>query len=202
MSDRRRLRFGCKVVSGFAAFSRYRYPTRAQLPDAPDDWPGTLCPGSLNAAIRPAGWPAELAPAGADGSLGYLETGGFRPALAIPRDLIANNPLAADPARPSRGDALAWRARLDVPDSQAALDCWAVRQIGSMYGYTLELVSEEARLLREALDSALGVLVDLRAELGEDDEYQAVRVRIRQYLARQLQREGRWIAEAFVGPRR
>lgn len=67
---------------------------------------------------------------------------------------------------------------------------------------TLESVDAEATALRWPLVRAIRVLEGDRAELGQQEDYQSVRARIRQYLRRSIEREGNLIVPAFTGERR
>jgi hypothetical protein len=63
-------------------------------------------------------------------------------------------------------------------------------------------LGEKVVALRWALDRALHALQAARGELGEDEEYVAVRQAIRECLARHLLRENEWMEPAFSGRRR
>ncbi len=72
---------------------------------------------------------------------------------------------------------------------------------GDVYPSVARLV-EEATALRWALTDAIRELQARRARLGESQDYRDVRRDIRDYLGRQLDREGKMIEPAFVGERR
>lgn len=67
---------------------------------------------------------------------------------------------------------------------------------------SLNVISAQAQQLRGVLDDALRALQEAREALGDTAEYQALRSQIREYLARQLERESAWIKDAFTNARR
>ncbi|MBI1179426.1 MAG: hypothetical protein GC201_02645 [Alphaproteobacteria bacterium] len=72
---------------------------------------------------------------------------------------------------------------------------------GDVYPSVARLV-EEAMALRGALSDALRVFLARRDVLRDDAGYQVLRREIRDYLGRQLQREGQMIEPAFTADRR
>jgi hypothetical protein len=67
---------------------------------------------------------------------------------------------------------------------------------------SLALVTDEATDLRWALQHAIRALESARPELGEQQEYRALREEIRRYLRASLEREMAFIVPAFTGERR
>jgi len=69
---------------------------------------------------------------------------------------------------------------------------------------SLDDLTGEARVLREALHRALAHLQSLRTERGDDPAYQQIRTAIREHVVRQIEAEGELVAPAFFGrgPRR
>lgn len=69
---------------------------------------------------------------------------------------------------------------------------------------SLDDLTGEAAVLREALHGALARLQALRETRGGDDAYRAVRTAIRAQVVRQIEQEGSIVAPAFFGrgPRR
>lgn len=100
---------------------------------------------------------------------------------------------------------------LDGVDTDGARSCSAATQEAlegaerplDVYP-SLQLLSGEVSVLREALQSALKYLVSIRSDRVECAQYGALREAIRQYLADEIRRESRLIHPAFEnrGPRR
>lgn len=85
------------------------------------------------------------------------------------------------------------------PDVQEALDASA----DGASGYpSASRLADDATTLRWALDRSIRALQDARADLGGTDGYAEVRRRIREVIARQLEREATWVVPAFSGVRR
>ena len=156
------LTFFGTVSEGIGRFSTtLRIPGRAELPNAPCDWPEQLYPGSLNVCIREGGHPPELHNRGLQLSVESLDSGRFAPEFEIPWTLIGNNTLRPVPGKPRRGDAQVWRTEIRVigtPDP--AITCWALRRFGSQVGEQLEFVSG-GRLRSRGLGYNPSVIVDL-----------------------------------------
>lgn len=126
------LEFNCVVRTGQGKHAHMVIPGRSDLPDAPKDWPETLCPGSLNAGV--SSFPPEFDALGVGEGLKKLDEGKFRPEFVIPKAKIKNN---------SRGDGQVWRARLRVSNSGAEVECWVFRRIGSTIKRQIELVAAD-----------------------------------------------------------
>ena len=88
----------------------------------------------------------------------------------------------------------------DVPNDVArALEATA----DGACGYpSLSKLVEDAITLRWSLDRSIRALQGAEGELGHTDGYAEVRRRIRECIARQLEREATWIVPAFAGIRR
>lgn len=69
---------------------------------------------------------------------------------------------------------------------------------------SLDDLAVEVGRLREALHQGLSHLQSLRSPLGDTSGYRTIRALIRDYMTRQIEREGEMIAPAFFGrgPRR
>jgi hypothetical protein len=66
----------------------------------------------------------------------------------------------------------------------------------------LAQVTEEATALRWRLQQAIERLQGVRDRCGAQPAYRRLREEIRAYLDHQLEREARWMDDAFTGPRR
>ncbi|MBY0522794.1 MAG: hypothetical protein K2R98_05330 [Gemmataceae bacterium] len=118
-------------------------PGRDSLLVAPEDWPKTLAPGTLNVLISHEGFPRDFDSLGAGDRLKKFDEGKFRPAFVIPQRLIAGNTLKPRPDQPTRGFAQVWRAELQVVSTCAKAKCWMLRRIGSSIAAQIELVAED-----------------------------------------------------------
>jgi hypothetical protein len=151
MTAIRTLTFQGTVSGGAGKHSEMLIPDLGALPDAPDDWPERLCPGSLNIVI--AAYPEGFSePVGRTRGVYQLDDGAFPPAFVIPGDLMTENKLVHNggPA-----PAQVWRARLQVAGRSGIIPCWVLRRFGSNVGKgrggnVLEIVSADH--LREAYD--------------------------------------------------
>ena len=154
----RKLEFRGAVRSNQGAFSRQMViPGRKSLVLAPEDWPASLAPGTLNIAIPDDGFPKELDELGKGDGLKKLDEGNFRPELAIPPWRIEGNTLQPTPDEPVRGSAQVWRAELEVASTGDSTTCWMLRRLGSDIVSEIELVSHEH--LRPRLNLCDGVVV-------------------------------------------
>lgn len=151
MTAIRTLTFQGTVTGGAGKHSEMLIPGREALPDAPDDWPECLCPGSLNVVI--AAYPEGFSePVGRTCGVYRLDDGAFRPAFVIPGDRITENKLVHNGGPAS---AQVWRARLQAAGRPGVISCWVLRRFGSNVGKgrsgnVLEIVSADR--LREAHD--------------------------------------------------
>jgi hypothetical protein len=144
------LTFEGAVVGGLGRFGlEIGVPGRAQLPDAPEDWPESLARGTLNfrvhelaASLRDRGWP----------DIQRFDRREFAAAFEIPHNALRSNTLGPEPGAPEKGRAQVWRARLEA--EQRAASCWVLRRIGSGYADVLELVSGQR--LREEIGLPIG----------------------------------------------
>lgn len=134
------LEFMGKIVNGRGHHAELGIPGRILLPNAPEGWPEMLCPGSLNVLVNR--YPQEFRARGLPDSVRTLDSGGFRPAFAIPPRLMSNNKLIPTSDAPSRGTAQVWRATITANGITA--QSWVLRRIGSGLRDELELVSSEA----------------------------------------------------------
>jgi hypothetical protein len=162
MMHRKTIRFLGTVSSGVGRHCEMTIPGRRALPNAPEDWPVELCPGSLNILIDvyPEGF---TQPVGRSGGAYQLDEGSFEPAFIIPGDLITGNELIQE-GRPA--DAQVWRARLQIADRAETVPCWVLRRIGSNVGKgkcgnVLEIVAEEHLRKRHHLQDGERVTLEL-----------------------------------------
>ena len=143
MENPRTLIFEGSITGGAGAHSEMIFPGQMNLPDAPEDWPEQLCPGSLNVLVDK--YPDNFrAPVGRAFGAYQLDDGEFQPAFIIPGDDITKNELIYE-GGPSA--AQVWRAQLHVTDSDKTICCWILRRFGSNVGKgksgnVLEIVSE------------------------------------------------------------
>lgn len=96
-------------------------------------------------------------------------------------------------------------AESDTVEADALRATLAVASLPDVTRYrSLDDLTDEAALLREALHNALARLQALRETRGEDDAYRAIRAAIRAQVVRQIEQEGTIVAPAFFGrgPRR
>ncbi|MDR6624840.1 hypothetical protein [Caulobacter segnis] len=139
------LTFRGVITGGMHCFAKdMRVPGRSDISDAPDDWPETLAPGTLN--FRYQKLPSALATRGW-ANISELDHRQFVALFEIPQDAIVGNTLRPGSAGGEKGRAQVWRARLETDNG--SVDCWVLRRIGSGYLEVLELVS--AVRIREAL---------------------------------------------------
>jgi hypothetical protein len=131
------LQFGGSVINGQGDHSKLFVPGRLVLPNAPEDWPATLQPGSLNVLI--AAYPPEWHQRRLTANVRVLDDGWFSPQFTIPHNQFRNNQLVPLPSKPRRGIGQVWRASLIANDNQ--LDCWVLRRIDSGLRDVLELVA-------------------------------------------------------------
>jgi hypothetical protein len=132
-----RLAFEGSVVNGQGDHSKLVVPGRSLLSDAPEDWPETLRPGSLN--VRISVYPPAWHERGLSASVKVLDTGVFPPEFLIPQGRMHNNRLTPTPSKPRRGIGQVWRATLNA--NGGCLDCWVLRRIDSGLRDVLELVA-------------------------------------------------------------
>ncbi len=88
-----KLVFRGHIGSGVGNYSKMVIPGRTALACAPDDWPETLYPGSLNVKIVKDRYPDELLARCAGKLLQKLDSQVFSPAFEIPHDAIKGNKL-------------------------------------------------------------------------------------------------------------
>lgn len=136
------LTFHGHIEPGVGRYSKMTIPGRAAFPDAPNDWPETLQPGSLNVKISADGYPKELLSRCNGELVQKLDSQMLSPEFEIPRNAIQNNKLKPKPDKPRGGDAQVWRASLIVPNRQVPFDCWVLRRFGSRIREQLEIVSD------------------------------------------------------------
>ncbi len=154
----RKLEFSGSVRSNQGAFSREMViPGRQSLVLAPDDWPATLEPGTLNIAIHDDGFPKDFDQLGKGDGLKKLDERNFRPDLAIPPWRIVGNTLQPTEDEPLRGSAQVWRAELEVDSTGEVATCWMLRRLGSDIVSQIELVSDDN--LRRRLNLSDGSVV-------------------------------------------
>jgi CTP-dependent riboflavin kinase len=161
MNDADTLVLTGSIVSGKGHHSKITIPGRSSLPRAPDDWPETLHPGSLNVRIDDRfGLPKPLAKCPGE-FIDKLDSRMFRPAFEIPFDSIRNNDLKPTPKKPRRGDAQVWRASLFLVPRQLRIECWVLRRFWSSIKKQLEIVSDKHRRKEFQLADGAYVVVDL-----------------------------------------
>jgi hypothetical protein len=153
--------FGGVVSSGIGHHATLYVPGRAELRNAPADWPERLHPGSLNVSVDQ--YPPEFMNRGLRNSVSELDLGRFVPEFEILRDQFQNNKIEPRPDLPRGGDAQVWRTRLRHDGVGAVIKCWTLRRLGSQVGEQLECVA--GRRLRDfGLDEGLRVEVALLGE--------------------------------------
>lgn len=146
--DQCELSFEGQIAGGVGKYAELHFPGTEELPEAPDDWPASLYPGSLNMVVSEEGYPAGfVAPEMGGNGVRDLDSGEFAPAFVIPGGLIGGNRLLT-PNDPKRGSAQVWRATVRVARDAHAYDCWVVRRIGSrvgkgLVGNVLEMMSDK-----------------------------------------------------------
>ena len=146
--DQCELSFEGQIAGGLGEHAEMHFPGREELLEAPDDWPASLYPGSLNVVVFEEGYPAGfVAPEMGGNGVRELDGGEFAPAFVIPGGLIGGNKLLT-PTDPRRGSAQVWRATVRVARDAQAYDCWVVRRIGSgvgkgLAGNVLEMMSDK-----------------------------------------------------------
>lgn len=162
---KKHIEFKGKVVSGWRKHSELVIPGKAKLPNAPSDWPETLCPGSLNIEISSEELPKELDVLGQGILIRKLDNGILRPIFVIEQKAIRNNTIGPNSSVKGRGDAQVWRAFIKVEKSQEIYDCWVLRRLDSGMTRQIELVSDVN--LRRTLNLVDGeyVLVSLEGDI-------------------------------------
>ena len=147
-NERRQLRFEGQIVSGVGRYAELEFPGREELLGAPEDWPESLCPGSLNVLVLEEGYPTGFdAPERGGRGVQVLDDGVFAPTFSIPGALIGANKLLSEDD-PGRGSAQVWRGIVRVARNSQEYDCWVVRRIGSRagkgrIGNVLEIMSDK-----------------------------------------------------------
>jgi len=139
------LKFEGTVVNGQGDHNKLLVPGCSLLPDAPEDWPETLQPGSLN--VRIGAYPLAWRERGLAASVKVFDTDVFPPEFLIPQVKMRNNQLTPTPSKPRRGIGQVWRATLNA--NGGCLDCWVLRRVDSGLRDVLELVAGYA--IRPAL---------------------------------------------------
>jgi hypothetical protein len=120
-----KLAFAGSVVNGQGDHNKLLVPGRSSLPDAPEDWPQTLQPGSLNVKI--GAYPLAWRERGLAASVKELDTGVFPPEFLIAQDQMQNNQLTPTRSKPRRGIGQVWRATLSA--NGGCLDRWVLRRV-------------------------------------------------------------------------
>ncbi len=131
------LKFSGKIVNGIGRHVELYVPGRSALPNAPEDWPDELRPGSLN--LRVSEFPDEFRARGLEPSTKSLDVAEFAPVFVVPQDTLGNNKLMPTKEMPNRGTAQIWRTALEVESEK--LPCWVLRRFGSGLRDQLEVVS-------------------------------------------------------------
>jgi hypothetical protein len=90
--------FGGVVSSGIGHHATLYVPGRAELRNAPADWPERLHPGSLNVSVDQ--YPPEFMNRGLRNSVSELDLGRFVPEFEILRDQFQNNKIEPRPDLP------------------------------------------------------------------------------------------------------
>lgn len=122
-----------------------------------------------------------------EGPLAYADNHDLRGTLAEVADYLGSEP------------GLRERFATSLEEIDAVLH----RRFRSAEEYpTLASVDDEATALRWPLQRVIRALDAAKADLGGHAAYDAIRVRIRQYLRRSIEREGQLIMPAFTGERR
>lgn len=165
-----RIEFKGKIISGQGDHYDLGIPGKNELSHAPEDWPKTLCPGSLNVEISIEDLPKELDNLGQGTLIKKLDNGILKPTFVIEQKAILNNTIGPKGPVKGRGDAQVWRAKIIVEKSKEIYDCWVLRRLDSEMTKHIELVSD--KYLRETLKLSDGdrVLVSLEGDRENGQE--------------------------------
>jgi hypothetical protein len=143
-----KLEFEGYVVNGIGRHRELVVPGRSLLPQAPEDWPETLAPGSVN--VRITSYPLAWRDHGLAENVKALDTDVYPPQFLIPQSQFGNNQLRPTPFKPNCGIGQVWRATLTANGGK--LDCWVLRRIDSALWDVLEVVSADPIRSRMKLD--------------------------------------------------
>lgn len=136
------------IADGIGKFVQLHVPGRAELANAPADWPDVLEKGSLNVKIASDGYPQKFVEGGLPNTTKSLDQRPCPAAFEIAQNQFGNNRLEATHQMPHRGSAQVWRAVLHT-DAEV-YPCWVLRRYGSGLHDQLELLSHEK--IRDALN--------------------------------------------------
>lgn len=136
-----KFRYFGSVINGRGRHTELGVPGKSELPQAPEDWPEALAPGSLNFLVADDGYPPQHAAFGKADSVTALDSGFLPPAFTINQNQFRNNKINPTTSQPNRGLGQIWRAELRVNEHR--ISCWVLRRIGSGLRRELELVSQE-----------------------------------------------------------
>lgn len=153
------LTFRGVIAAGIGKYSELTIPGCRELPNAPEDWPEALHPGSLNVKIRQDGFPELLLIRCSGDRIQRLDSKIFEPEFVIPGSQIKQNRLKPTLELPCRGDAQIWPAIVRKACNGDGFRCWLVRRLGSGLRDQLELVSD--RHLRSAYSLIDGTAVEV-----------------------------------------
>jgi len=142
MERKMQMDFKGKIVSGQGDHSKLVIPGKDKLFNAPDDWPKSLCPGSLNVEISIEELPRELNSLGPGTLIKKLDNGILKPIFIIEQKAILNNTIGPNGPVKGRGDAQVWRAKIKVEKSKEICNCWVFRRLDSAMTGHIELVSD------------------------------------------------------------
>ncbi len=159
------IEFKGKIVSGQGNHADLGIPGKNKLSHAPEDWPVTLCPGSLNVEILIDELPKELDALGQGTLIKKLDNGILKPSFVIEQKAILNNTIGPNGLVKGRGDAQVWRAKIIIEKSKETYNCWVLRRLDSGMTKHVELVSDVN--LRKVLNLVNGDQVFVSLEGGE-----------------------------------
>jgi hypothetical protein len=132
--------FQGKIGSGVGRHVELWVPGRDELPQAPKDWPTSLCKGSLNVRIDPHGYPDLFEVLGLPHNAKSLDRKPIECTFEIGQSEFGNNKLVPTEEMPHRGSAQVWRAALGT--TREGIACWVLRRYGSGLQDQLEIVSD------------------------------------------------------------
>ena len=148
-----------QIVAGCGQHKELGLPGLSELDNAPDDWPESLHPGSLNILISLSNVPEILNSLGSGRYIQKLDNGFLKPEFVIEQHLIKNNTIGPNEKDKKRGHAQVWRAIIEAIKTSQKHACWVLRILDSGMWQHIEIVSE--KYLRKQLGLADGDFVNV-----------------------------------------